>query len=144
VLGHLGLTPQTSSKLGGFKVQGRDAKGARKIIDSAIALQEAGCFGIVLECIPDKVAGIISEKLNIFTLGIGAGPRCDGQVLVLHDLLGLYGGFKPKFVKQYADLSGDIQSAVTAFKNDVEEGRFPTKDFSFAMSDKEARKLNED
>lgn len=141
VLGHLGLTPQTVSKLGGFKVQGKDAKRAQEIIDSSVELEKAGCFGIILECVPDKLAKIITEKLSISIIGIGAGLYCDGQVLVIHDLLGLLKGFRPKFVKQYANLSKDILGAIDTFRQEVKKGKFPTSEHSFTMKDEETRKL---
>lgn len=131
VMGHVGLTPQTADKLGGFKVQGRDAKGAQKIIAQAKALEKAGCFAVVLECIPDPVAQKITRALKIPTIGIGAGVHCDGQVLVTHDLLGMFGRFHPKFAKQYADLTAIIQKAVGQYKRDVLSGRFPGKEHTF-------------
>jgi 3-methyl-2-oxobutanoate hydroxymethyltransferase len=105
VMGHIGLTPQTADKLGGFKVQGRDAEAAQRLIEQATALEKLGCFSIVLECVPDKIAQIITQKLKIPTIGIGAGIHCDGQVLVTHDLLGLFERFTPKFVKKYVNLT---------------------------------------
>ncbi len=141
VLGHIGLTPQTVSKLGGYKVQGKEAKKAKKMINSAKKLEEAGCFALILECIPETLAKIITSELNIPTIGIGAGPHCDGQVLVVHDLLGMSAGFKPKFVKNYANLSKDITSAIESFKKEVKENKFPSREYSFHMKEEEIRKI---
>jgi 3-methyl-2-oxobutanoate hydroxymethyltransferase len=123
VMGHIGLTPQTADKLGGFKVQGKDAEAAQRLIKQAQDLEKAGCFAIVLECVPDKIAQIITEKLKIPTIGIGAGVHCDGQVLVIHDLLGLFQRYTPKFVKKYIDLSPLILKALQEYKREVTEGR---------------------
>jgi 3-methyl-2-oxobutanoate hydroxymethyltransferase len=141
VMGHIGLTPQTADKLGGFKVQGKDAEAAKRLIEQALALEKAGCFAIVLECVPDKIAGLISQKLKIPTIGIGAGIDCDGQVLVAHDLLGLFQRYTPKFVKKYADLSGSISQAVEAFIAEVKGGKFPGPEHSFSIKEEELRKL---
>ncbi len=141
VMGHVGLTPQTAEALGGFKVQGKDAQSAKKIITQSIALEKAGCFAIVLECIPDKIAGLITKKLRIPTIGIGAGPYCDGQVLVLHDLLGLFDKFRPKFVKTYENLGLLILDAVKTYKREVLSGQFPSKDQSFSINPEELEKL---
>lgn len=141
VMGHIGLTPQTADKLGGFKVQGKDAETAKRLIDQAKALERLGCFSIVLECIPDKIAQKITGELSIPTIGIGAGIHCDGQVLVAHDLLGLFERFKPKFVKQYINLSPMIQSAVEQFKKEVKEGVFPAQEHSFTIKDDELKKM---
>jgi len=141
LMGHVGLTPQTADKLGGFKVQGKDAATAKRIIEQAKSLEKVGCFSIVLECIPDKVAAKISQELKIPTIGIGAGADCDGQVLVTHDLLGLVTGFHPKFAKRYGDLSRVIKEAVSAYRDEVVNGRFPDKDHSFIITDEEFKKL---
>ncbi len=141
VLGHLGLTPQTASKLGGFKVQGKDAGAARKILDQAIKLERAGCFGVVLECVPDKVAKLITEKLSIPTISCGAGPYCDGQVLVTYDMVGLFDRFLPKFVKQYVKLSAIISDGIKKYKDEVEKGIFPDAAHSFTIKDEEIKKL---
>jgi len=141
VMGHLGLTPQTVSKLGGFKVQGKDATVAQEIIDDALKLEEVGCFSVLLECVPDRVARLVTKKLKVPTIGIGAGPDCDGQVLVTHDLLGLFDRFIPKFVKQYVNLSAEISKGLKAYKEEVESGRFPAKEHSFTMKEGEAKKL---
>jgi 3-methyl-2-oxobutanoate hydroxymethyltransferase len=121
--------------MGGFKVQGRDAIAAQKLIDDALALQEAGCFAIVLEAIPDRLAAHITKQLAIPTIGIGAGPECDGQVLVFHDLLGLFDRFTPKFAKKYADAHGLILSALMEYKDEVLKGQFPTQEHSFTIKD---------
>ncbi len=141
VLGHLGLTPQTMSKLGGFKVQGKDADGAEKIIENAVKLERAGCFGIVLACVPDEVAKLITEKLGIPTIGIGAGPYCDGQVLVTNDMIGLFDRFVPKFVKQYVKLSTLISDGLKKYKDEVEKGIFPDLAHSFGIKEEELKKL---
>lgn len=135
VIGHIGLTPQTISKLGGYKVQGKSLSGAQNILDSAFALQEAGCFALILECIPNALAKIITENLNIPTIGIGAGPSCDGQVLVSHDLLGLVTDFKPKFVKRYANLASQMKSAFASFKEEVSADIFPFQEHIFSMNE---------
>jgi 3-methyl-2-oxobutanoate hydroxymethyltransferase len=125
VMGHIGLTPQSVNALGGFKVQGKGTEEARRLIDEAVALEQAGCFSIVLECVPSELAAFITDRISIPTIGIGAGPSCDGQVLVLHDLLGLYDGHTPKFVRKYAHLAEDMQKAVAAYLTDVRDGKFP-------------------
>ncbi len=141
VVGHVGLTPQTAEQLGGMKVQGKDALRAREIIGNAKALQDAGCFSIVLECIPQEVAGLITHGLKIPTIGIGAGAACDGQVLVSYDLLGLFSRYQPKFTKKYCDLRPIITDAVKHFKDDVVAGSFPGSEQSFKMSKEELEKL---
>lgn len=141
VMGHVGLTPQTADKLGGFKVQGKDAQTAKRLIQQAEDLERLGCFSIVLECVPDKIAQIITNKLKIPTIGIGAGVGCDGQVLVTHDLLGLFERFKPKFVKQYVNLASQIEKAIQDYKKEVIEGKFPTKEHSFMIKEEELKKL---
>lgn len=141
VQGHLGLTPQSASQMGGFKVQGKNAEAARQLIDDAAALAEIGCFSIVLEAIPAAIAERITEVVAVPTIGIGAGPNCDGQVLVTQDLLGLFERFVPRFVKQYANLAIDIRAALDQFREDVTNGRFPTREHSFAMAQEELEKL---
>lgn len=131
VMGHLGLTPQSVHQLGGYRVQGRDADAARRLLEDARILEAAGVFAIVLECVPVQLAQEITAAVQVPTIGIGAGPHCDGQVLVTHDLLGLYGNFKPKFVKRYAELHQEIGRALREFKEDVESGRFPAEEHSF-------------
>ena len=141
VLGHIGLTPQTATQLGGFRVQGKDAKGAQRLLDSALALQEAGCFAMILECVPDKLAELITAKLDIPTIGIGAGAYCDGQALVTNDMIGLFDRFTPKFVKKYADLWPLLLNAFKRYKDDVEGGKFPSEEHSFTMNDSELKKI---
>ena len=137
VMGHIGLTPQSVSKLGGYRVQGKTAESAKRLLADALALEAAGCFSIVLEAIPAPVAQAISERLTIPTIGIGAGAGCDGQVLVYHDLLGIFDRFTPRFVKQYANLRQTIVEAFTAYREDVAAGRFPAEEHTYAMDDDE-------
>ncbi|WP_432409125.1 3-methyl-2-oxobutanoate hydroxymethyltransferase [Wukongibacter sp. M2B1] len=141
VIGHLGLTPQSVNILGGFKIQGKDEKQARKIIEDALMLQDAGVFAIVLECVPEMLAKIISEKLQIPTIGIGAGKHCDGQVLVTQDMLGMYTDFVPKFVKQYLNLCGSIKESTKKYIEEIKEGKFPANEHSFSIDDETLRKL---
>ncbi len=133
VAGHIGLTPQTASQLGGYRVQGRDADSAHKLLEAARALEEAGVFALVLECIPSPLARVITETVRIPTIGIGAGRHCDGQVLVTHDLLGMFEKFTPAFVKTYAKLAPRIREAVKSFGKEVKAGDFPEDKHSFAM-----------
>ena len=137
VMGHIGLTPQTATVLGGFKAQGRTADRAKELVADALALQDAGCFAIVLEAVPAPVAAAVTEALGVPTIGIGAGAGCDGQVLVWHDLLGLYEGKAPRFVKRYADLAGEARRAVEAYVDDVREGRFPEEQHTYTIPDEE-------
>lgn len=141
VCAHIGLTPQTATKLSGFKVQGKDAESARELVQSAKDLEDAGAFMIVMECIPDPVAARITEELKIPTIGIGAGKDCDGQVLVYHDLVGLFERFTPKFVKQYINLAPKVREALIQYKEEVESGAFPGPEHSFAMKAEEAEKI---
>ena len=134
VMGHLGLTPQSVHALGGFRVQARDVAGAAALVDDARALAEAGCFAVVLEGVPDAVARAVTEALPVPTIGIGAGPWCDGQVLVLHDLLGLEDRTAPRFVRRYAHLKADAVAAVAAYADDVRAGRFPAEAESYATA----------
>lgn len=143
VMGHLGLTPQSVHALGGFRAQATSTDPAKKLLEDAKALEEAGCFALVLEAIPAQLAGLVSEQLTIPTIGIGAGPDCDGQVLVSHDLLGLFDRFTPRFVKQYADLHGAMCAAFEGFKIDVDAGSFPTGEHSIHMSDEHWRALQD-
>lgn len=136
VMGHLGLTPQRAAMLGGFKAQARTARGAQTLLEDALALQEAGCFAVVLECVPAPVAATVSSRLAIPTIGIGAGPDCDGQVLVFHDMLGL-GDFRPRFAKAYADLARAATEAVAAYARDVREGAFPAPEHCFSIRPEE-------
>jgi 3-methyl-2-oxobutanoate hydroxymethyltransferase len=137
VMGHLGLTPQTITKLGGFKVQATTAEDATRLHEDALALQEAGCFSIVIEAVPAAVAEAVSQQLTIPTIGIGAGPGCDGQVLVFHDVLGLFDEFVPKFVKQYANLRQPSLDAFEAFVAEVETRTFPTPSHSFKINEEQ-------
>jgi 3-methyl-2-oxobutanoate hydroxymethyltransferase len=139
VMGHVGLTPQTAVLREGFKVQGRGLDAARRILDDALALEKVGAFAIVLEAIPSALARIITERLSIPTIGIGAGPHCDGQVLVTHDLLGYFDRFHPKFTKRYADLAKVIGDAVSRFREEVIDGRFPEAAHAFSL-DRETEK----
>ena len=131
VMGHLGLTPQTAGALGGFKVQGRDMETAKQLLEDARALQDAGVFGVVLECVPTGLAEVVTEALDIPTIGIGAGAGCDGQVLVTNDMLGLFEKFVPKFVKHYAELAPQIRSGVKDYVKDVRAGDFPAEEHQF-------------
>lgn len=141
VMGHIGLTPQTAQRLGGFKCQGKDAQAARQLINQAEELEKNGCFAIVLECIPDKLAGLITKKIKIPTIGIGAGIHCDGQVLVINDLLGLFERYTPKFVKKYTNLSPLILEAIQNFKNEVVQEKFPGPEHSFTIKEEELKKI---
>jgi len=141
VCAHIGLTPQTATMLSGFKVQGKDAEGARILMESAKELEKAGAIMIVMECIPDLPAAKITQELKLPTIGIGAGKDCDGQVLVYHDLVGLFDRFTPKFVKRYINLSPEIKEALVQFKTDVEKGAFPGPEHIFVMKEEEAEKI---
>ena len=143
VMGHIGLTPQSISKLGGYRVQGKTAGDAVRLLEDAQALEEAGCYSIVLEAVPEPVARTISERVKIPTIGIGAGRGCDGQVLVYHDLLGLFERFRPKFVKQYVNLGQISLQAIREFAADVEEGRFPTSEHTYPIDEDEYQKFLE-
>jgi 3-methyl-2-oxobutanoate hydroxymethyltransferase len=133
VMGHIGLTPQSATMLGGFRAQGRTAAKARELLEDAVALEQAGCFSIVLECVPAAVAERITGTVGVPTIGIGSGAACDGQVLVFHDLLGLYEGRPPRFVKRYADLATTIQEALQRYAADVRAGAFPEEAHTYAM-----------
>lgn len=133
VMGHIGLTPQSVNVFGGFKVQGKEEQSAKQILEDARLLEEAGVFAITLECIPDKLAQLITSSLRIPTIGIGAGKGCDGQVLVINDMLGMYSDFVPKFVKQYAKLNSEISAAVGDYVSDVREGHFPSEEHTFGI-----------
>lgn len=141
VMGHIGLTPQSVNVFGGFKVQGKSEVQARKLIEEAKMLEEIGCFSIVLECVPEKLARLISEQINIPTIGIGAGAGCDGQVLVIQDMLGMYTELTPKFVKQYANLKDQIKSAVSSYCEDVKSGAFPEEKHTFKIDEDIINKL---
>jgi 3-methyl-2-oxobutanoate hydroxymethyltransferase len=137
VMGHIGLTPQSINQLGGFRAQGKTAIAARRLVEDALILEEAGCFSLVLESVPARLAELISKRISIPTIGIGAGAGCDGQVLVTHDLLGLFDRFTPKFVKKYADFHHEMQRAFTDYIEDVETRRFPTQEHTVEMDDRE-------
>ena len=133
LMGHIGLTPQTASQLGGYKVQGRDADSARRLLQSARDLEAAGVFAIVLECIPAQLSEAITRMVSIPTIGIGAGKHCDGQVLVTHDMVGMFEKFNPSFVKQFAKLAPQIKDAVADYNKEVKNGSFPAEEHSFNM-----------
>ena len=135
VMAHIGMTPQSVNAFGGNRVQGKSEEAARQMIDDALAVQEAGAFAVVLECVPDKLAALITEKLDIPTIGIGAGAGCDGQILVYQDMLGLFSDYVPKFVKQYAQLGEKMREAFKQYDEEVKAGSFPDKPHSFTISD---------
>jgi 3-methyl-2-oxobutanoate hydroxymethyltransferase len=137
VMGHIGLTPQSVHQLGGFRMQGKTAATAQRLLEDALMLEEAGCFSIVLESVPAQLAAYISKRLSIPTIGIGAGAGCDGQVLVTHDLLGLFERFTPKFVKKYANLHDEMQKAFTEYISDVQDMQFPASEHSVMMNEAE-------
>lgn len=137
VMGHLGLTPQSVHQLGGFKAQGKTAAAATRLFEDALILQDAGCFSLVLESVPAQLAEHITKNLDIPTIGIGAGPDCDGQVLVTHDLLGLFDRFTPRFVRKYANLYAEMERAFQAYISEVEDGKFPAPEHTFRMTDGE-------
>ena len=137
VMGHVGLTPQSATMLGGFKAQGRTAEKAERLYEEALALEAAGCFAIVLEAVPAPIAARVTEALSVPTIGIGAGGDCDGQVLVWHDLLGLYEGKAPRFVKRYADLAAEARRALETYAEDVRERRFPEEQHTYTIPDEE-------
>lgn len=141
VMGHLGLTPQSLNMFGGFKVQGKGVEAAQAIINDALLLEEAGAFSIVLECIPEELARIVTEKVSIPTIGIGAGKYCDGQVLVYQDMLNMFPGFKPKFVKTYADIGNLVTESFKSYIDDVKSEAFPSKDHTFKIEDDVLSKL---
>ncbi|MFN3741655.1 MAG: 3-methyl-2-oxobutanoate hydroxymethyltransferase [Anaerolineales bacterium] len=148
VMGHLGLTPQSVHQLGGFRPQGRTARAARRLLEDALLLEEAGCFAIVLESVPARLASLISQRLSIPTVGIGAGAGCDGQVLVTHDMLGLFERFTPRFVKRYAQLHAEMERAFRTYIEEVATRRFPAEEHTVEMPDEEwaelLRELGED
>lgn len=141
VMGHIGLTPQRAAVLGGFKVQGKTAAAAEAMLEDALAIQEAGCFSMVLEAVPAPVAELITDKVSVPTIGIGAGPGCDGQVLVLHDMLGMTTGHVPRFVKQFANLESIGRAAVAKYVREVEAGTFPGPEHCFSMPEAELRAM---
>ncbi len=144
VVGHIGLTPQSAGRLGGYRVQGRTAADAERLLQDALALQTAGAVMLILEMVPDRVAARVSGALQIPAIGIGAGPHCDGQVLVLHDLLGMFDRFTPKFARRYADLHAEMARALAAYRDDVLTGRFPAAEHTFPMDDAEWEKWNQE
>jgi 3-methyl-2-oxobutanoate hydroxymethyltransferase len=137
VMGHIGLTPQSATSLGGLRAQGKTATKALALLDDARALEAAGCFAVVLEAVPAAVAARITEATSVPTIGVGSGPDCDGQVLVLHDLIGLYQGRSARFVKRYADVSGTIRDALERFAADVRAGVFPEEEHTYSIPDEE-------
>jgi 3-methyl-2-oxobutanoate hydroxymethyltransferase len=137
VMGHLGLTPQSVHQFGGFQAQGKTAAAARRLLDDALILEDAGCFSLVLEAVPERLAELVSQRLSIPTIGIGAGVGCDGQVLVTHDLLGLFDRFTPRFVKQYASLHEEMQRAFSAYRTDVQKKQFPAAEHIISIKDEE-------
>lgn len=141
VMGHIGLTPQSINSIGGFKVQGKDEEKARELVESAIALEKAGAFAIVLECVPSKLSKIITEKISIPTIGIGAGNECDGQILVYQDMLGMFSGFKPKFVKRYRELGEEMKKAFSDYDREIKDKVFPGEEHSFKINDEVIEKL---
>ena len=141
VMGHVGLTPQHISLLGGYKAQGSDVQTAKRVIEDALAIEEAGAFAIILECVPDQISKIVTERLRIPTISYGAGAYCDGQGLVAHDILGMFHRFTPKFVKKYADLSEPIMEAFEAYVADVVSGEFPKDEHSFHIKEKDLREV---
>ena len=143
VMGHLGLTPQSATMLGGFRAQGKTAAKARRLLEDAVALEQAGCFALVLEAVPAAVSARISDELSIPTIGIGSGAECDGQVLVLHDLLGLYDGRTPRFAKRYAEIGTEIRAAVERYSADVRSGAFPAEEHTYAMPEDELARFEE-
>lgn len=141
VMAHIGLTPQSVNSIGGFKVQGKDEQAAQALIDAAVAIEKAGAFAIVLECVPSKLAKIITEKVSIPTIGIGAGADCDGQILVYQDMLGMFSDFTPKFVKKYENLGEKMTSAFNKYIEEVRDGVFPAEEHGFKISDEVIEKL---
>jgi 3-methyl-2-oxobutanoate hydroxymethyltransferase len=141
VMGHIGLTPQSVSKLGGYRVQGKTARAALKLLDDALALEQAGAFSVVLESVPDRVSELVSQRLSIPTIGIGAGAGCDGQVLVFHDLLGYFDRFSPRHNKRYANIRETIVNALDEYRQEVESRAFPTAENSFTINDEEYESL---
>lgn len=141
VMAHIGLTPQSVNAFGGFKVQGKDEEAARRLIEEAKAVEKAGAFAVVLECVPEKLSKLITESISIPTIGIGAGANCDGQILVYQDMLGLFSDFTPKFVKKYASLGDEMKNAFASYINDVKDSSFPGEEHSFKISDEVIEKL---
>jgi 3-methyl-2-oxobutanoate hydroxymethyltransferase len=144
VMGHIGLTPQSINQMGGYRIQGKTPTAARKLLDDAIALEQAGAFAVVLETVPAPLAALVTQKVSIPTIGIGAGPNCDGQVQVINDILGSFLDFVPKHSKQYAKLSDIIRNALNEYQNEVKTGAFPTEKHSFSMDEAILDGLKED
>jgi 3-methyl-2-oxobutanoate hydroxymethyltransferase len=140
VVGHIGLTPQSSAQLSGFKVQGKDAESAKALVEDAKALAAAGAFAILLECVPTKISSLIMSSVSSVVFGIGAGDVCDGQLLISHDILGLFQAFTPKFVKRYAELGKVMEAAFAAYRDDVKAGKFPGPEHAFSISETELKK----
>jgi 3-methyl-2-oxobutanoate hydroxymethyltransferase len=141
VLGHVGLTPQTASALGGYRLQGKDVESVKRIVEGAVALEQAGCWGVVLELVPAELAGLVTRRIGIPTIGIGAGGDCDGQVLVFHDVVGLFSGFTPTFVKRYAEAGEMIREALKRYADEVRRGAFPAREQSFTIDSEVLKRL---
>ena len=141
VVAHLGLTPQSINAFGGYKVQGKSEQAAKKLLEDALAVQEAGAFAVVLECVPAKLAALVTQRLDITTIGIGAGNECDGQVLVYQDMLGMFTDYVPKFVKQFAKVGEMMKQAFTEYKEEVDKGEFPSQEHSYGIDDEVIEKL---
>jgi 3-methyl-2-oxobutanoate hydroxymethyltransferase len=141
VLGHVGLTPQTASALGGYRLQGKDEESVRRIVEGAVALEQAGCWGVVLELVPAELAKLVTRRIGIPTIGIGAGGDCDGQVLVFHDVVGLFSGFTPTFVKRYAEAGETIREALKRYAEEVRSGAFPAREQSFTINGEVLKRL---
>lgn len=141
VMGHIGMTPQYAAQFGGYKVRGKDAETAKRLFEDAKAIQEAGAFSILLECVPAKVTEKITKELDIITLSIGAGPDCDGQLLIMHDTIGLFEAFQPKFVKQYINISPLIENAFKQYRDEVKSGAFPAKEHFYHIKEEELAKI---
>ncbi|MGN8913218.1 3-methyl-2-oxobutanoate hydroxymethyltransferase [Anaerofustis butyriciformans] len=141
VMAHLGLTPQSINAFGGFKIQGRDEQRAKQILEDALLVEEAGAFALVLECVPEKLAKLITQKVSIPTIGIGAGKYCDGQILVYQDMLGMFSDFTPKFVKKYANIGEIMQDAFKTYHKEINEGKFPMEENTYKIDDEVIEKL---
>ena len=144
VVAHLGMTPQSVNTLGGFKVQGKTADAARQLLEDAKAVEEAGAFALVMECVPAKLAALVTKTLHIPTIGIGAGAGCDGQVLVYQDMLGMFSDYRPKFVRKFAEVGKVMQEAFTSYRSEIQEGNFPTEEHSFAISNEVMAQLEQE
>ena len=144
VVAHLGMTPQSVNTLGGFKVQGKTADAARHLLEDAKAVEEAGAFALVMECVPAKLAALVTKTLHIPTIGIGAGAGCDGQVLVYQDMLGMFSDYRPKFVRKFAEVGKVMQEAFASYRSEIQEGNFPTEEHSFAISDEVMAQLEQE